>query len=532
MMTGELRVELTVENKGRVPLRDVRFSLDPSMAAVLPPNVAFLSPGHVVELEFKGQNQCYSDDPVTALRWSDPKWSLNWTARNLAGTTIEEKRELGLEFARFEPGHATVTEPSIAPLQNSPYITGSPVKVDRKDVFMGRDRLLADIRHQIGHSGNVVLLEGNRRAGKSSILWHLEGCTSIPGWIGVYTSLQGTEGDSEEKAKGVPTVEVFRTIATDAARSIQRHVGAVLLPNGLELKGGMPGVVDAVRSAIRSDAPFTCFREYIEVLLDWLQSRALRLLLLLDEFDKLQEGIDSGITSPQVPENLRFLLQSDSRLTAILTSMKRLRRVREEYFSALYGLGTPFDVSALSRADAKVLVTQPVRGQLVYAANAVARAIELVACQPYLLQCLCEAVFRSAKSSGVRSITIDHVNDAATEVLKNRHFNDLFKYAGTERRRFILALCRREADGAPPLRLSVIREKLSAHGIDVSQEQLTADLEWLTDLELLEFSGANRGESYSLAVPLMGLWIDTLDYVGLMSKARAESAEMEEPGDE
>ena len=140
---------------------------------------------------------------------------------------------------------------------------------------------------------------------------------------------------------------------------------------------------------------------------------------------------------------------------------------------------------------------------------------------------------QDAKNGGSRpSITIDQVNDAATDVLKNRHFNDLFKYARTERRRFILALCHREADGPDPLRLPVIREKLSAHGIEVSEEGLAADLEWLTDLELLDFSGANGGESYSLTVPLMGLWIDTLDYTGLMSKAREESAEMEEVEDE
>ena len=30
---------------------------------------------------------------------------------------------------------------------------------------------------------------------------------------------------------------------------------------------------------------------------------------MIDEFDKLQAGIDDGITSPQVPENIRHLLQ-------------------------------------------------------------------------------------------------------------------------------------------------------------------------------------------------------------------------------
>ena len=531
-LSGELKLKLTVQNKGRVPLRDVRFSLNPPMSAVVPPDIAFFPSGNVFELEFEGSDLSYSDNTVTALQWINPKWSLHWTARNLGGTSIEDHSQLGIEFEKVETKQVVLGELPTEPLRKSPYITGSPVKADRNDVFVGRDHLLDDIRHQISHSGNVILLEGNRRAGKSSILWHLEGCESIPGWIGIYASFQGTEGDSEQRSKGVPTIEVFRGIALETAKTIQRILGSVLVPNGSELGRRDTAVVDLVRDGIKDSAPFTYFRTYMELLLDWLESRELRLLLLLDEFDKLQEGIDSGITSPQVPENLRFMLQSDSRLTAILTSTKRLRRIREEYFSALYGLGTPFDVTSLSVEDAENLVTNPVKGQLVYAPNAITRAVYLCARQPYLLQCLSECIFRAAKSSGVRSITNDHVNDAANEVLKNRHFNDLFKYARTERRRFILALCNRETDGADPLRLPVIREKLSAHGIEVTEEDLTSDLEWLTDLELLDFSGANGGESYSLTIPLMGLWIDTLDYTGLMSKARAESAETEQTVDE
>ena len=531
--SGTMRVRLTVENKGRVPLRDVRFSINPPMEAALPSHIPFLAPGSVHELEFKGHNQWYSDDPVTALRWSAPEWSLNWTARNLAGKPVEDKRELGIDFSADEsPQETPVDEMPTAPLLNSPYITGNAIGTDRSDVFVGREKLIEGIRHVIGHSGNVALLEGNRRAGKSSILRHLEGQESIPGWLGVYVSFQESEGDSQANTEGIPTIEVFRTIALATAKTVQRVVGNVIVPNGTELGRRDPKVVDLVREGIKSDAPFTYFREYIELVVEWLASRDLRLLILLDEFDKLQDGIESGITSPQVPENLRFLLQSNSRLTAILTSMKRLRRLREEYLSVLYGLGTPFDVTSLSKEDAETLVTNPVKGQLVYASQAVSRVVYLVARQPYLLQCLCESIFCAAKASGVRSITVDHVNEAAADVLKNRHFNDLFRYAGTERRRFILAMCHREAQGPDPLRLPVIREKLSAHGIEVSEEELTTDLEWLTDLELLDFSGANGGETYSLTVPLMGLWIGTLDYTGLMSKARAESADTEDMIDE
>lgn len=77
---------------------------------------------------------------------------------------------------------------------------------------------------------------------------------------------------------------------------------------------------------------------------------------MLDEFEKLQEGNDRGITSPQVPKNIRFLVQTYSRFSAVLSGGRRLKQLREKYWSALYGIGTRFGVSSLPDPDARRLV--------------------------------------------------------------------------------------------------------------------------------------------------------------------------------
>ena len=61
---------------------------------------------------------------------------------------------------------------------------------------------------------------------------------------------------------------------------------------------------------------------YLSAAIEAAQPR--RILLMLDEFDKLQEGIDSGITSAQVPENIRHLLQHLPGLGAIITGLSPL----------------------------------------------------------------------------------------------------------------------------------------------------------------------------------------------------------------
>ncbi len=50
---------------------------------------------------------------------------LNWTARNLAGKLVEDKRELGVEFDTTKVDHAAVGEIATEPLGHSPYVTAT-----------------------------------------------------------------------------------------------------------------------------------------------------------------------------------------------------------------------------------------------------------------------------------------------------------------------------------------------------------------------------------------------------------------------
>src|SRR5204863_4790813 len=103
------------------------------------------------------------------------------------------------------------------------------------------------------------------------------------------------------------------------------------------------------------------------------------LLLMLDEFDKLQVGIDNRVTSPQVPENIRNLLQTRSAVSAILTGSRRLKRLREEYWSALFGFGHRIGIDPLEPAEVSELVTRPVKGRLVFDDESVSGIAEVTA---------------------------------------------------------------------------------------------------------------------------------------------------------
>jgi type I restriction enzyme M protein len=526
---GETDIALRVANDGKLPLRDLAFTTVPKLRD----ESAYLSyqlPGESDAIQFIGCIPSAGEDLGIELRW---------TGRTLDGTRFAGERQLSIP-REARPARDQEAETDLGP---SPYICGSePVKPERDDVFFGREEELQKIRRMVIQRGNVVLLEGNRRAGKSSILWHLEGKGAIPGWVGIYCSFQGGDsasarpgemtqghgsgaGDVSRSSGGaaLSTAGVFRLIASEIAKSLRKLNGSAILPDGTILDENRKlGVERSVRNAISEEAPFADFREYVELTLETLAKQDLGLLLLLDEFDKLQEGIDKGVTSAQVPENIRFLVQTYSRCSAVLTGSRRLKRMREEYWSALFGLGTQLHVSSLPKEAAQRLVTEPVKGRLTYSRDAVELAYTLTAGQPYLLQCLCNRVFDLATSTG-RSITVDQVK-AASEVLvqDNEHFASLWDYTKFDRRRFLLALIGREAKGPDPLRLGVIEERLADHGVDVKEESLIADLFELQELELVDLHPDAGGATYTLRIPLMGAWLERKDFEVLKARARAE----------
>ena len=258
---------------------------------------------------------------------------LEWIARGLDGRNVNGDVQLSFEV-RSEASDSTAA--IMKELGGSPYVTGSPLEPKHgNDVFYGRGDLIQRIARQIITQGNVILLEGNRRAGKTSILRHLEGKDAVPGWLAVYASLQGAEGATG--TVGVPTASIFREIAGSIAAALVRLKIETPLPNGNVISAGGKalGIGKACRDGISDGAPFVDFREYLDVVMGLLNEQGLGLLLMLDEFDKIQEGIDHGVTSPQVPENIRFMIEACG-FSAVWTGSRRLKRLRGVLVRALW----------------------------------------------------------------------------------------------------------------------------------------------------------------------------------------------------
>ena len=504
---SEVRVRLT--NSSAVPLRDLVVETRP---AVGNGRIAYLAEGATCDVALTVR----AHDATRALRLV-----VSWQAHRLDGTPVGNEEETEL--------HVRSTREAVrsGDLGASPYIVGSPV--DRQEMFFGRADVIQRIQRQVGASthANVILLEGNRRTGKTSILRQLGNPDALPGWITVDCSLQDAEGDGQKG--GISTRNLYRLLA--------RRTGWALYDAGVEtwfpqLPDRTPdrpfklAFLRALDQAFADEHPFETFEVYITAAIQAASPR--RVLLMLDEFDKLQEGIDAGITSPQAPENIRHLLQNQAGLSAIITGSRRLKRLREEYWSALFGLGYRIGISALSEDDTRRLVTEPVAGRLEYLPLARDRVVELTSRHPFLVQSLCNQVFERAAAAGTRTVTADQVMEAATEMVRdNEHFRTLWGYAGSERRRLLLALCDRLSKGPDAVNLELFELKLDELGVQVHRRrELADDIAELRELELIDFVDSRRGGSYRLSLPLMAKWLqENVDFSDAAARAQQEAME-------
>ena len=501
-ITNEVRLQVT--NPSDVPLRSVAVAVRPTDGPAAAPQVV----GYLPE----GETRCV---PV-AVRPRDSAQPLSlavtWNARRLDGTPVQGAKEVPLLVSTRKDAA------DHGELGYSPYIVGSPV--DRQ-MFYGREGTIERIRRQLGDGdhANVILLEGNRRTGKTSILTHIETAEALPGWISVYCSFQDVDS--------VATADVFRLLALRTGWALAEAGIETWIPDQPRTESGKPFKLAfraALHGAFSDGHPFETLEVYLATAVEAAKPRGI--LLMLDEFDKLQEGIDGGITSPQVPENIRHLLQHQPGLGAIITGSRRLKRLREEYWSALFGFGYRIGVSALPKAAARRLVTDPVAGRLRYLPQACDWLVELCACHPFLIQSLCSRVFDHAATEGDRTITLDIVERAATEMMQdNEHMQTLWGYVGSERGRLILALCDRLAASSDAVNISLLRMEFDGCGVPVRRDEDLADeVAKLRELELIEFDTSYRNGTYILSIPLMAKWMTrNVDYDDLVVRARQEA---------
>lgn len=343
--------------------------------------------------------------------------------------------------------------------------------------FYGRDAVMQFVRNTLtAPYQNVVVLYGQRRIGKTSVLYQLTLPDHAPtGFQPVYFDLQGRAEHRLEL--------VLYSLAREIARSL-----------------GLP-MPDRDRFAEESYFQYGFLPEVYRAL------DGDRLLVLVDEFDVLGgEEVTPDAAYHKLFGYLQDLLIDEQRGLAFVFVVGRRLDELPSRIKATFKSAQCKRISVLGRSASESLIREPASGTLTFRDDAVEALLGLTAGHPYLLQLLCYELFERSTRSGVPEITAEAVDDDLVATAMELGMGGLawFWDEFPPAERFILSAIAHLTRDGQPATLRQIGAALREHGVRLQGMEMSTAPTILTEWEIIESAGR---DAYRFRVEFVRRWI-------------------------
>jgi len=299
------------------------------------------------------------------------RWSSSYIATRFYATEEAEAASTGAATA-------------FCPIEPNPYIAGNPIR--SPELFFGREEDFRFIRARLlgEEQGCVIVLRGERRTGKTSILYQILNGRLGPDFVPVFIDMQGmvVQNDAEFLSE------------------LALKISEAALSSGSMDKGSLPVAVDT----------YPAFNHYMDALLAALGHR--RLVLLMDEYELIENKAKNGKVSAEIFGYLDSLLIRHARLSYVFTGSKGLDS--SEVWMPILARSVYREVSFLARKDAQALICTPLRERIQFAPGAVSHLLRLTSGHPFFTQALCQTM-------------VDMLNEMRTNLVDSKCIQETLK---------------------------------------------------------------------------------------------------------
>jgi HEAT repeat protein/Cdc6-like AAA superfamily ATPase len=479
--------EIVNRGEGLASNVQLGFTVDPDVLTLLSAPTYYIPPlGHSdrISAEFTVRREGAGTVPITVdIKYDDPQKE---------GQTRRFVREV-----RF-----FVEDAEYRDIGTSPYIAGPPVKTP--EMFYGRKATFTWAQENLSGTfqDNVLVLHGERRTGKTSVLYQLQ--YHLPDtYAFVLIDLQSI-------AYGLgSTSDLLYAMARKAINGLRKQ--------GFDLQ--RPARPDF------ADHPIEQFETLGEEIGDLATDTGRRVVLIADEFDLLIEAVESGNVSPYVFDCIRGLMQHQDGLSFIFAGAHKISDMLKNPQSILFNTALSYRVSFLDREDAELLIREPVTDVLWYDDLAVEKILRVTAGQPYFIQYICHEIVNLARRDRRNFVTLRDVDRALQATVQEttgiiRH---AYMSLTNDQPIALTSLAHITDDGRPFASLDDIVETLRQDGLEVAKRDLFESLRQLVERDfLVERGGEGAGRQYGFAMDLVRVWIEQNDeYSRLLEELRA-----------
>jgi tetratricopeptide (TPR) repeat protein len=251
----------------------------------------------------------------------------------------------------------------------NPYVAGAPMQGE-KGFFGRQDTLDWVVRGLRNPVANSLVLFGQRRIGKTTLLLQLERTLSTHAYLPIYFDLQGQ------------AVRPLGQVLADLADAVSEHIG--LEPTDPE----------------RFDDRGLFFSRTFLPQIDAAIGKDRRLVFLLDEFEALDAATEEELPATTALHSLlriiRRVMTTLSRPVFIFAAGRRIDDLALD-FTASFKASLVREVWVLDPQSAEDMIRQAEANQtLLFTNQAITRILGLTSGHPYLTQLLCRQIWERA----------------------------------------------------------------------------------------------------------------------------------------
>ncbi len=366
------------------------------------------------------------------------------------------------------------------PISPNPFIVGNPIR--SREMFFGREDDFRFVKNKVDNEkyGSLIVLFGERRTGKTSVLYQLLGGRLGPRYLPVFLDMQAMAINNDSEFLGR-----MAEITAD-------HLGARL------------GEIDISAFEDHTRNPYPLFEKFIDRALESIGED--RLLFLVDEYELIEDKVADGKIRKEIFHFLSSLVEHKTGLFLIFAGNHRLQDRRHSFWEPLLQRCDYRNISYLTPNDTRRLIQEPVRGKVFFIGTTVRDIMRLTAGQPFYTQLVCRNMVELLNSERRNFFYEQDITDVVRDIIDNPPPQLIYFWAGLETvEKLVLSTvseAARNTNSFPGL--GEMEHALNKFSVSLPESELKIVCEQMTVREVLE-----RGprESYRFRMDLYRLWI-------------------------
>jgi AAA+ ATPase superfamily predicted ATPase len=372
----------------------------------------------------------------------------------------------------------------------NPYSTGIPT-LDSK-MFYGREADVALLKDNLTRpvAKTVMVLYGQRRSGKTTLLLQLANTPVLEKHVLVLIDMQ-------REAYGISVSKFLYDMALYIVQAFKKRGVTLHRPD---------------RHTFEVNPTFA-FDEFLDEVETHLGER--KLILLIDEFEVLEEQVVKKKLEEEIFGYLRSLMQHRQNINFLLAGTHKIERQTRGYWSVFFNIARHHYLSRLSKSGAQELIVGPVEGFLEYEPHAIEKIHQLTAGQPYLIHLICRSLVDYCNEQQKTYATINDVNIVLREVMQTGkfHFSWIWDQIEPPERIALAVLAEGGREEGRLLSLTEIAEIYRHYRLPYKPEQVLTALNALIDMDTVESvasemqTGDSHDMRFRIPVGLTRIWL-------------------------